>query len=555
MTEAQLIKKLNELRSLPAETEVVEFKTAGNNYDSKKIGKYFSALCNEANPNGKSEAWLIFGIENEHRNIVGSNYRAGNRAALDSLKSEIANKTTNRITFTEIYELNLPEGRVLMFKIPPAPIGFPVAWEGHYYGRDNEVLVPLNIEEFERIRKQATLADWSAVICEGATLDDIEPAAIAKARENYKNKFPALAAAVDTWDDITFLNKIKITIKGKITRAAIILLGKSESEHFINPAEAKIRWILKDSNNAERDYAICSCPLLLSVDEVYLKIRNLKYRYLKSGTLFPEEVEQYEPFVIREALNNCIAHQDYTKGGRINVVEKDDELIFTNLGNFIPGTVENVIRENAPEELYRNPFLATAMFNLKMVDTIGSGIRRMFTYQRNRFFPMPEYDFSGGKVKVTITGKVLDMDYARMLAQNPELSLEEIIMLDKVQKKKELTENEIKHLREKNLVEGRKGLIHISASLAATTGQTVDYMKTKGVDDAFIRKTITDYLNKFGEAKREVFEKILINKLSDSLSETQKLVKIKNILQAMKKGGKIVITSSKKWKLPELDKG
>lgn len=549
MTEAQLRNKLNELRSLPAETEVVEFKTAANNYDFKKIGKYFSALCNEANLNGKSEAWLIFGIENEHRNIVGSNYRAGNGAALSSLKSEIADKTTNRITFIEIYELNFPEGRVLMFKIPPAPNGFPIAWEGHYYGRDNEELVPLNMEEFERIRKQATLSDWSAVICEGATLDDLEPAAIAEARTNYKNKFSELAAAVDTWDDITFLNKTKIIIKGKITRTAIILLGRSESEHFINPAEAKIRWVLKDRDGAEKDYAIFTSPFIFAIDDVFNKIRNLKYRYLKSGTLFPEEVEQYEPFVIREALNNCIAHQDYTKGGRINVVEKDDELIFTNLGNFIPETIENVIRGDAPEESYRNPFLATAMFNLKMVDTIGSGIRRMFTYQRNRFFPMPEYDFSRGKVKVTITGKVLDIDYVRVLAQNPELSLEEIMMLDKVQKKKGLTENEIKHLREKKLVEGRKGLVHISASLAAATGQTVDYMKTKGVDDAFIRKTITDYLKKFHEAKREVFEKILINKLSDGLTEKQKQTKLQHTLQALKKEGIITLNTERKWTL------
>ena len=40
--------------------------------------------------------------------------------------------------------------------------------------------------------------------------------------------------------------------------------------------------------------------------------------------------------IIREAMKNGIAHQDYTKGGRINVVEMDDQLVFTNLGSFIP---------------------------------------------------------------------------------------------------------------------------------------------------------------------------------------------------------------------------
>lgn len=535
MTEEQLNRKLTEFLSLPAETEVVEFKTAGNDFDFKKLGKYFSALCNEANLKNRNEAWLIFGVDNE-KNIVGSNYRMGNRAALDSLKTEVANKTTNRISFMEIYELNLQQGRVVMFQIPPAPGGIPIAWEGHYYGRDNESLVALNIEEFERIRWQATLSDWSAVICEDASVDDLDPLAIAKARENFKNKFPDQAAAVDTWNDVTFLNKARVTIKGKITRAAIILLGKPESEHFINPSEAKIRWILKEKNNTEKDYAIFSCPFLLNVDEVYRKIRNLKYRYIRDHSLFPEEVDQYEPYVIREALNNCIAHQDYSVGGRINVVERDDELIFTNSGTFIPGTVENVIREDAPEELYRNPFLATAMFNLKMVDTIGSGIRRMFTFQRQRFFPMPEYDLSGDKVKVTITGKVLDMDFARVLAQNPGLALEEIIMLDKVQKRNELLPEEVEHLKQKGLIEGRKPNFFISAEVAQTTGQKAVYTTHKAFSQQQYFDWVIQGIKDHGSLNRSDIDALLMNRLSDLYNTAAKRkAKVNNIITAMRK--------------------
>ena len=176
--------------------------------------------------------------------VVGSRFRE-NRKDLDSLKNEIANKTTNRITFIEIHELRLPEGRVVMFQIPAAPRGIPVAFEGHYHGRDGESLVPLNIEEIERIRAQAGIEDWSARVISGAALDDLDPKAIEVARTNYKSKFPNKASEVDLWDDVTFLNKAKLTIKGKITRAAILLLGREESEHFINPAQAKIRWVLK----------------------------------------------------------------------------------------------------------------------------------------------------------------------------------------------------------------------------------------------------------------------------------------------------------------------
>jgi ATP-dependent DNA helicase RecG len=549
MTIAQVNQRLSELLSLPAETEVVEFKEAKNGFDFNKIGKYFSALSNEANLKGNQEAWLVFGIDN-NRNIVGSLYRQNNRPHLDSLKAEIANKTTCRITFLEIYELDLPAGRVVMFQIPASPRGIPVAWEGHYYGRDGEELSPLNAEEYERIRSQALQQDWSALVCDGAQLSDLDPKAISVARENYKNKFPEQAISVDTWDDITFLNKAKISKKGKITMTAIILLGKSESEHFISPSEAKIRWILKGSDDIEKDYAIFTCPFLLNVDEVFKKIRNLKYRYIRDETLFPEEVDQYEPFVIREAINNCIAHQDYTAGGRINVVEKDDELIFTNVGSFIPGSIENVIREDAPEEVYRNPFLVSAMFNLKMVDTIGSGIRRMFTYQRSRFFPMPEYDLSGGKVKLTITCKVLDLNYARTLAKNPSLSLLEIMLLDKVQKRNKLSKEELNLLRTKGLVEGKMPNIIVSAKVAQTTGQKATYTRNK----AFSKQQYFDWIIKgikdHGSLTREDIEQLIWDRLSDLYTEKQKKTKISNLLSELRDKGiikNIGSDSKSKW--------
>ncbi len=353
MNSIELRNILSQLLDIETEDEVVEFKEAKDNFDFRKLGKYFSALSNEANLKRRSCAWLVFGVEDKHHEIKGTNYRS-NRKSLNSLKGEIANKTTNRITFIDIHELHTSKGRVIMFQIPPSPRGIPVSFEGHYYGRDGEELSPLNIEEIERIRAQRNKEDWSAQIIQGATINDLDEDAITLARKNYKNKFPEKKEEIEEWDDITFLNKAKLTVKGKITRTCIILLGKEESEHFINPSEAKIRWILKDEYGVEKDYLIVGTPILLAVDKVYNKIRNLKYRYLREESLFPEEMSQYEPYSIREAMNNCIAHQDYTRHGRINVVEMPDQLIFTNLGEFIPGTVENVIKDNAPEEEYRN---------------------------------------------------------------------------------------------------------------------------------------------------------------------------------------------------------
>lgn len=553
MTNADLLYKLNELRSLSGETEVVEFKEAKQQFDFGKMGKYFSALSNEANLKNRRSGWLVFGIADKGKQIVGTNFRP-NRMDLDSLKGEIANKTTHRITFLEIYELQMPEGRVVLFQIPPAPRGLPIAWEGHYYGRDGEELGPLNLEEIERIRSQQVTEDWSVAICPGATLDDLDPYAIERARSNFAKKNPRLAGEMQAWGDLAFLNKSKLTIQGKVTRAAILLLGRSESEHFISPAVARITWVLKSHDGSSRDYEHFSCPFLLTVDEVFRKIRILKYRYMTGETLFPEEVDQYDPYVIREALHNCIAHQDYAAGGKIILTEGDDELTFSNVGSFLPGSVEAVIRLNAPHQ-YRNPFLANAMVSLNMIDTIGSGIINMFEAQRARFFPMPEYELGGNLVKMTLYGRILEINFARLLAQNPSLSLKDIFLLDKVQKKRSLSDTEVKYLKAKGYIEGRKPNYLITAHVIKPTLDKelkAQYIRQRGFDDEHYKKMILEYLRKYGSATRKDVDELLLSKLPDVLNEKQKQNKVMNILSDLRRQGQVKNVGSKtqsKWML------
>ena len=229
MTTKELNTILTDLRSLPGETEIVEFKEAKRDYSFEKLGKYFSALSNEANLKGKPEAWLVFGIENSHRNIVSTNYRPS-RPQLDSLKGEIANKTTNRISFIEIYELLQPEGRVVMFQIPAAPQGLPVAWEGHYYGRDGEELAPLNLEKIDRIRRQVASTDWSAEPCPGATLADLDANKI-KNFIRIAQRERGFPLPPDTALE-TVLMHLKLIKDGKICKAALLAFGKEPQQFF-----------------------------------------------------------------------------------------------------------------------------------------------------------------------------------------------------------------------------------------------------------------------------------------------------------------------------------
>jgi ATP-dependent DNA helicase RecG len=411
------------------------------------------------------------------------------------------------------------------------------------YGRISERNSPLSLHEIEQIRRQIALQDWSAQICEGAAISDLDPQAIKFARQQYREKNknnPHLASEADQWDDLTFLNKARICINGKVTRSAIILLGKSEAENFIYPAIARITWILKDANNVEKDYQHFGPPLILAVDQVFSRIRNLTYRYMAENRLFPIETTQYDRWVIRETLHNAIAHQDYTQGGRINVVEEAESLLITNVGEFLPGSVEEAIRRDAPPEIYQNRFLAEAMVSLNMIDTIGSGIKRMFLKQRERSFPMPDYDLSEPKrVKVRIIGKILDERYTRMLMTRTDLDLMAVIALDKIQKGKRITDEEFKALKKKKLIEGRRSNLFVSAKIAVATDTKVDYIKRRGIDKEYSKKLIMDYLAKFGEATREEISQLLIDKLSDSLYEDQKESHIKNILQEMRKEGSI----------------
>ncbi|MDO4803029.1 MAG: ATP-binding protein, partial [Prevotellaceae bacterium] len=433
------------------------------------------------------------------------------------------------------------------------PRGIPMAWKGHFYARRGESLGALDMGKYEEIRRQVVDEDWSKGIVEGATIEDLDPEAIKEARRKYGKKHPDLVKEMKKWDDITFLNKAKITLKGKITNTAILLVGRTESEYLISPAVARIRWIYKDSKGNERDFAIETCPFVLATDKIYGKIRNFKYLIMdpELTSLVPDNLDTYDPFIIREALNNAIAHQDYGCHGMINVVEEEDRLIFTNLGSFIPDSVRSVLENDAPEEHYRNKMLANAMVELGMVDTIGSGIKRMFDKQRERLFPMPDYDFSENRVKVTVVGKVLDVDYARLLTRDKTLSLLDIEMLSRIQMHRSLSKEEIDYLRKRKLVEGRKNALYFAKSVAGATGQKAEYTRNKGFDDEYYRDLIMKALEQHERMSRPEINALLMNKLPEALTEKQKLSKIGHLLTYLRQSGKIEIGDKKQWQLKE----
>lgn len=534
----QLIEKLKQYRQMSSETEWLEFKEAKNNFDFNDLGEYFSAISNEANLKSQHSGWIIFGVKDKSpREIVRTQYRL-DIASLNSLKHEIA-KQTNGLTFQEIYELSLPEGRVLMFQIPSAPAGMPTSWKGHYYGRDGESLTSLSMQEIETIRHQIEILDWSAQICHEATIDDLDVEALNSARTKFQAKHVETRFGKDAekWDAMIFLDKAKLTRNGKLTRATLLLLGKPEAAHYLNPHPAQITWKLEAEEQA---YAHFGPPFLLSIEEVFKHIRNIKFRFQPRNQLIPIELSKYDPKIVLEALNNCIAHQDYTQYARIIVTEKIDRLILQNIGGFYDGTVDDyVLRERTPER-YRNSFLVQAMVNLDMIDTMGMGIRRMFLEQRKRCFPLPEYNLEDSNhVQLIIYGKLIDENYSRILIENQDLSIAEVMALDNVQKKREISKKSIEMLKKKKLIEGRYPNVFVSSSVAQATNKRAQYIKNRAFDADHYEQLILKFIDRYGAANRIEIDTLIMDKLPEILDQTQKKNKIGNLISKMRRDGLI----------------
>uniref|UniRef100_UPI003FF08B40 ATP-binding protein n=2 Tax=Prevotella sp. TaxID=59823 RepID=UPI003FF08B40 len=560
MTENELKEFL--LRSYPIEDEKCDWKemknlkNSFNGHEGEDVMSYVSGIANMEGGD------LVIGVEDKTLNIIGTDltkFNLDKNSAVLKIKENCVNISSEGLSVDE-YITSDTQKTVWVIHIPKHLPRKPVYAHKHAWQRIKDSLVFITPERESAILNESVsegnASKWTATVLPDATLDDLDPKAILKAREQYKEVYPSKAKEVDSWDDIKFLNKAKITIKGKITIAAIILLGKEESEHYLLPSVCKIRWTLKNEKGENLDYEIFSIPMILAIDEVGKKIRNTKYEYTIAGNMFPEPpMYRYDVFTLREPLNNAIGHQDYKKDARIEVIEYDnDHLVFQNYGSFLPGSVEKVVLEDSPESIYRNPFLIEAMRNVHMVETEGGGIRKLFEQQRKRFFPMPEYDLSGGKVKVTIDGKVIDEQFAKILVQVPDMSMSDILLLDKVQKQKRLSDDEIKYMRKKKLIEGRKPNVFLSRNIVRQTkdvGLKATYVKNKSFDDEYFRKLIIQYLEKFSIAKRSDIDDLLMGKLSDVLTIDQKKNKIKNLLYQLRKNNIIETDHSRNWSLSD----
>lgn len=544
------------LREFPQENarcEWKEMKNLKNLFAGDEKNDVISYVAVIANMEG---GHLVIGVQDKTLEIVGtdlSKFNLNAQSAVWKLLEHCTNLSSEGLSIDE-YTTEDSHKTVWIIHIPKHLPRRPVYAHKKAWQRVEDSLVEMTQERLAAILEEPVFEakDWSAEIVPNAVLTDLDELAVAKARVMFKkvhaSKIPA--EEIDAWTVEELLSNSGIMIDGKLTRAAIILLGKPVSVFKLRPAVVEVTWTLRDERQEVVDYEHFTAPFILTVDQILSKIRNLTMRELPGGTLFPETMKQYDDYTIREALHNAIAHQDYTLQQRINFVENPGYLYYANGGSFIPGTLQNVLTTKGPQRYFRNECLCRAMVNFNMIDTVSRGIKKMFNEQWKRHFPMPDYEIDAlnKEVGVKIYGNTINEKYTELLKENNTLTLGDCILLDAVQKRHRISEKDVVALLNRGLLEGDTSEYNISLDIAKKTRQLPYYTHNRGLDKAKLQHMILQYLQNAGSvgAKRDAIFDYLRDVLPRNKTPEQQERMVGNILAEMKEA-EIVIVKGRIW--------
>ena len=545
------------LRNYPQENahcEWKEFKNLKNSFcgdEKDDVISYVSAIAN------MEGGHLVIGVHDKTLDIVGTDtYNYDRQKAILRLTERCVNLSTEGLDIDE-FVTDDTNRKVWVIHIPKHLPKRPVFAHNKAWQRIEDSLVEMTAERMSAILDEPIFSetDWSAQIVADAMIEDLDEVAIAKARMMFKKVHSRIPEAeVNAWTVETFLSKCGIMKNGGITRAAIILLGKYESAFKLRPAVAQVTWTRQDEKQEVVDYEHFTVPFILTVDEILSKIENLTMREMPGGTLFPDTMKQYDDYTIREALHNCIAHQDYTMQQRINFVENPTYLYYSNAGSFIPGTLENALTNEEPQAYFRNECLCRAMVDFNMIDTVSRGIKKMFNEQWRRHFPMPDYeiDAKNRKVSVRIYGNEINEQYTNLLKTNKSLTLWDCISLDAIQKGRTIHEDIAQDLLNRGLIEGEAPNYTISLGIAKATRQLQGYTKQKGLDKEKIKQMILQYLKNAGTdgAKRDSIYEYVKDVMPQVKTHEQQLRLLGDILSALSTD-KLIYPKGRTWFLKE----
>jgi ATP-dependent DNA helicase RecG len=387
MTDTELNQILTDLLSLSKETEWVEFKEAKTNFDKNELGKYNSALSNEANLRGKDYGWLVFGI-NDGKQIVGTNFMPGN---LQDIKYQIFQSTN--LTFKEVYELNTTQGRVIMFQISPAQKGYPTTWKGHCFAREGESLVPLSQDKYQRILNQGEDGEWLKNSSQISIADKLNTQKVLEFLD-FESYFRLLRLPLPS----NFENIIeRFTDEGFVTKQAgsyqITNLGgllfARDLKNFGNLEYKAPRILTHDGNNklspVNKDqflYKGYANGFQEIIDYIFTQLPEKE-----SIGVLRTKTRTYPVIALREFLANSLIHQDFSTGTRPMIEIYTDHIEISNGGSCLFDPTR--IIDHIPSS--RNEILAEKMRVLNICEKRGSGVDRAIQAIEEMQLPAPKF--------------------------------------------------------------------------------------------------------------------------------------------------------------------
>lgn len=365
--------------------------------------------------------------------------------------------------------------------------------------------------------------DWTGNVVNDADLRSLDIGALRAARAMFCERFPDRAEESRGWDDQTFLSRAGVLKRGRVTVAALILLGKRDAG--ILPETVCIRWRLIGRDGATEDSRTFQGPMLLATTQAVSMVRNWTVASGPQG----RQASAYRVSVLQEAVRNALQHQDYSLGGTIDVIERDSESVeVVSRGSFPHRTPESFIDGPPQAKAPRNQFLVSAMAGLGAVPASGSGIRTMYLAQASRRFPMPDFDISDDRVSVLFHG-IRAGAYARVLDLRDDIDLRTMMDLDRLAKLRFVPERRIRSLVRRGLVEVLDGV----PCIASGAGQDVLSAFVTGTEE----EVVLDLIDRNGSVTRADVSDILAARDRKELTPEQVRVKATNLLQSMRRRG------------------
>ena len=520
------------------ENEVIEFKEAHKGKRADYIGKYVSALSNEANLRGVDFGWLCFGVADKPRGNTGTRL-VGTDAVIDqNLKYEISRNTTHNLTIRDVLEGIVEGKRILILKIPAAPRGMPIAWNGKFYGRNGDSLTTLSTDKYDEIRRQSGIYDWSSEICPQASLEDLDEVALSLMRDKYATK--QRNEDFRTLPQENMLSDLGLMLNGGITNAAVILTGKKEfiQQHYPNAA------IRLEYRESEADIAFLNRiayeeAFFLSIDKLWhdINIRNISIPISDGPYIF--QIPSFNESVMREAICNAVAHRDYRIASETLIKQYPHKITITNAGGFPPGvTKDNLLTVSSTP---RNRLLSDVMAKTGLVERSGQGIDKIYKNTLAEGKPSPDYGNSNSEmVELVLSTAIVNKPFAlfidetqRRLSPENKLSVFEIIALEKVREEQydKVTRSTLQKLLKKGLIEKNgttKGTrYYLSKRYFELANDVPSYMsKRKDWDPTLSIPLVSVFLSEHDGARFKDIEKAFDGHLSTRQVKTL----LKNLL-------------------------